>query len=987
MARRFLLVGAALLLLAAGLTAYSSSTQVNHGPLLASAVAPLPVAPPPAPPTLDDLFPGTGAWTERTLEAMTLEEKVAQLFSARAYGSYRSADDPRYLELVQLVEEFGIGSVTFFQGDPITQAVMANDLQQRARVPLLVAQDMEWGPGQRLEGAVKFPRTMATGATGHTAYAYTVGYTTAVEARAMGTHFIFAPVADVNNNPQNPIINVRSFGEDPEQVAAMVSAFVNGAQDGGVISSVKHFPGHGDTDTDSHLDLPVLPYTQARLDTLELVPFRRAINEGVKSVMTAHLAFPALEADTEIPGSLSPRVSGALLRDELGFDGLVVTDGLDMRGVSAHFSAGEAAIMALEAGADLLLLSVDEYAAHTAVVDAVRSGRLTEARIEASARRVLRAKEWLGLHQGAEVPLDGVRDSVRTQRHEALAETVARASLTLLGDDTDLLPFTGPPRRLATVTLSDSDDPEVDDYFLSQVFRHGRPLRLTDALLDRRSDDEDYAAVLADLAEADVDAILVPTYLYVRSHSGQISLPPAQRQFLNTLLAGDTPVVLLSFGNPYMVMGLGRQPAAYLAAYGGSEVSQKAAAQALFGQTGFQGRLPINIPGTHALGDGLQQPQTAPRAGYPNDVGMRHGPFVRLDSLLRASIANRAFPGAAVAVGRGPVRVKLEAYGYHTYAARKPVQPTSAFDLASLTKVVATTTAAMQLYEAGQLDLDRPLATYLPAFGQRGKADITVRQVLTHTSGLIPFRPFHQEGVTTREAVLDTILASPLIYEPGTDMRYSDFNMIALALAMEQITDMPFEEYTERHIFEPLGMRNTGFRRAGTPDPEAVPTEQDPDFRQRLVQGEVHDETAWILGGTAGHAGLFSTAEDLARFGHMLVEEGRVNGQAFLQPETVRLFTSPQNPAQHTRALGWDTKSPEGYSSAGTRFGPRSFGHTGFTGTSFWVDPDQELFVILLTNRVYPTRENRGHIPVRPAVADLVYSALVGPPTPLLPAP
>ncbi|ARA91758.1 beta-N-acetylglucosaminidase [Rhodothermaceae bacterium RA] len=937
----------------------------------------------PEPPP-EDFWDASSAWTARTLETMTLEQKVSQLFATRAYGYYTSQDDPAYRKLVDLVERFEIGGVIFFQGDPVAQALMANDLQRRARVPLLISQDMEWGPGMRVERTTTFPRTMATGATRNPDFAYTVGYVTAREARALGTHHVYAPVADVNNNPLNPIINVRSFGEDPYLVADMVTAFVRGMQDGGVMATVKHFPGHGDTDVDSHLDLPVIPYDRTRLDSLELVPFRAAIRGGVMSVMTAHLAFPRLEEDPNVPGTLSPRITTDLLRRDLGFRGLVVTDGLEMQGVTKHFGVGEAAVRALEAGADVLLLSTDEYAARAAVLKAIRTGRLSEARIDRSVHRILRAKEWAGLPQQRAVDLYAIGRHVHTPYHQALAEIIARASLTLLRNEGDLLPLLNAP-RLFSVTLSDSDDPSTGQAFLRQLRAHGTMRSLQTRLLDRRSDEDDVEAILTDVARSNADVVIVPTYLYVRDSSGRIGLSDEHRRFLDRLIALGKPVVVISFGNPYMVIGLERQPAVYLAAYGASEASQKAAAQALFGQARIDGRLPITIPGVHAFGEGLTIEQATLRRGFPEEVGLRSHALLRIDSLLRAAIDERAFPGAAVAVGRAGVLAKLDGYGYLTYDSETPVTPRTLFDLASLTKVVATTTAAMKLYEEGRLDLDAPVVRYLPAFGANGKDRITIRQLLTHTSGLVPFRPFHTLGLTTRDAVIQAILNETPVYEPGTDMRYSDLGMITLALVIERITGQDFATYVREAVFEPLGMTHTGFRPVGQTDASVVPTEYDNGFRKRLIQGEVHDETAWILGGTAGHAGLFSTAEDLARFAHMLVNEGRVNGQAFLQPETIRLFTTPVAPGMHTRALGWDTRSPEGYSSAGQYFGPRSFGHTGFTGTSLWIDPDQQLYVILLTNRVYPTRENRAHIAIRPQVADFAYEAIAGPPAPLLP--
>ncbi len=939
---------------------------------------------PPPPVTSSSLWAGLGSWTEGKLETMTLEQKVSHLFSSYAYGRYKSTDDPTYARLLDLVENFEVGGIIFFQGDPLSQALLANDLQTRARLPLLVSQDMEWGAGMRLERTTTFPRTMALGATRNPALAYAAGYVTAREARALGTQQIFAPVADVNNNPMNPIINVRSFSEQPTLVAEMVEAFIQGAQAGGVLSTVKHFPGHGDTAIDSHADLPVLPFDRTRLDTLELVPFRAAVEAGVMSVMSGHLSLPALDDEPNVPASLSPIVTRALLRDELGFEGLIVTDALRMHGVTKHFGIGEAAIRALEAGADMLLLTDDEYAARQAILHAIESGRLTEARITESVRRILLAKEWVGLNTNRLIDLNATRDHVSTQEHQALSETIARQSLTLLRNEKNLIPFIG-SKKILSITLSSGTDLATGRTFINHVKKNLGASAFTSLVLDRRSAPDDYKRAVAEAAS--YDAVLVPTYLVVRSGSGTIGLPEKYQSFLNDLIATGTPVVLIAFGNPYMALGLSQQPAVYLAAYGAAETSQKAVAQALFGQSRVSGKLPITIPDLYAYGDGLTLDQITLRYGYPEEVGLAGDTLAAIDSLIRKTIQDKGFPGAALAIGRAGTLVKLEGYGHYTYHSDQPVTPDSPFDMASLTKVIATTTAAMQLYEQGRLDLDAPVRKYLPAFDTNGKAAITIRQLLTHTSGMPPYIPFHKEGVTTREAVIDSIFALKLDADPGARSKYSDFSMITLALVVEEISGQDFASYAQTQVFTPLGMHNTGFRKTGKPDKSVVPTEVDDYFRNRLIQGEVHDETAWILGGTAGHAGLFSTASDLAQFAFMITNGGRVNGKSFLKPETIRLFTTPVDPEKkdHTRALGWDTKSTNGYSSAGQLFGPNSFGHTGFTGTSIWIDPDQQLFVILLTNRVYPSRNNRGHIAVRPAVADIAYKALVGDPDLVMP--
>jgi len=925
----------------------------------------------------------SSAWSERTLASLSLEQKVSQLFAARAYGYFDSTDDEAYIRLRELVVRSQVGGVIFFQGEPLEQAELINELQSLAPVPLLISQDMEWGPAMRIEHTTSLPKMMAIGATRNPSLAYSAGYVTAREAQALGTDQIFAPVADVNNNPMNPIINVRSFGENPKLVARLVGPFIKGIQDAGLIATAKHFPGHGDTATDSHAGLPIIPYGRTRLDTLELIPFKAAINAGVESIMVAHIAFPKLEESPHLPATLSPRITTGLLRKDLGFKGLIVTDAMNMAGVTKAFGIGEAAIRAIEAGADMILMSPDIDAARAAVMRALSDGRLSENRIDASVRRILEAKEGVGLNRRSAIDLEAARRVVSSRRHRMLGEVIARSSLTLLRNANSLLPISDIPQRILSVTLSDGTDASTGNYFTRRIREIGRNATISRLLLDKRSAPEEYTEAVKVASTADV--ILVPAYVRVRSSTGNISLPVRQRQFLDQLTALGKPVVLISFGNPYVPMELVRQPDAYIAAYGGSNAAQRVVAQAVFGMSGFHGRLPVTIPGLYHYGDGIDIESSVLRPGFPEEEGMDGRRLNRVDSLMRVSIDAKAFPAAAVAIGRGQSLVKLKGYGYRTYKSEQGITPQSQFDLASLTKVIATTTAAMQLYETGHLDLDATVASYLPEFAQNGKETVTIRQLLTHTSGLIPFRPFYRMGSYTGKEVREAILADSLIFPPGSETRYSDFNMITLAFVIEKISGEKFATYCRDHIFSPLNMTHTGFRGL-EPDTTIVPTEIDTTFRHRLVEGFVHDETAYMLGGTAGHAGLFSTAEDLSKFAYMMIHDGYVSGHQFLKPETIALFTTRANPAgESTRALGWDTKSMEGYSSAGHYFGPHSFGHTGFTGTSIWIDPDAKLFVVLLTNRVYPTRENRKHRIVRAEIADLAYLSIMGPPRPLLP--
>jgi CubicO group peptidase (beta-lactamase class C family) len=437
--------------------------------------------------------------------------------------------------------------------------------------------------------------------------------------------------------------------------------------------------------------------------------------------------------------------------------------------------------------------------------------------------------------------------------------------------------------------------------------------------------------------------------------------------------------VLLAIGNPNNPLGI-PEPAAFLAAYGDATPSQRAAAEALFGQIDVGGRLPVSVPGRYAFGEGIQLRQQALRTGTPEEAGLAPDAVARIDAVMDRAIRDRAFPGAAVAVGRGGVLVRLRGYGHLTYAGLDDVTADTPYDLASVTKVVATTSAAMRLVEEGRLDLDAPVARYVPAFGQNGKSGVTVRQLLTHEAGQRAFHPFHTDSPTPdRRAILDFIYADALQYTPGARTVYSDFDMIVLGEVIEAITGMPLDRYAQATLFAPLGMTATGYRPVGRTDPHAAPTENDAGFRGRTLQGEVHDEAAWLMGGVSGHAGLFSTASDLSRFAHVLASGGEGYGVRLFQPGTLAEFTRRVTArGRYPMALGWMAwRAPdEGESSAGRLFGARSFGHTGFTGTSIWIDPESELFVVLLSNRVHPTRRNTRIGRVRPALADAAAGAI-----------
>ena len=916
------------------------------------------------------------AWVDSTLASLDLGERVAQMFAVRTGGRLLNEDPDVWPRVMDHVSRLGVGGVIFFQGAPEEQAALVNQLQREAPIPLLVSQDMEWGAGMRLDRASRYPVSMAIAATGDPDLAYEAGYGTALEARAVGVYQVFAPVADVNMNPKNPVISTRAYSDRPDVTAEYVAAFVRGAQDGGVLATVKHFPGHGGTSSDSHETLPVVWASRARLDSLDLIPFQSALQAGVAGVMTAHVAFPGLGDPIDLPATLSSRIVTGMLRDSLGFDGLIVTDALNMEGIVQTGSAADIAVRTVEAGVDMLLMSTDVDSAHAAIVAAVRSGRVSEKRIEASVRRILRAKASVGLHLRPVLDLGPLDDVLRSGRQRALESIIAQRSLTLVSGSLT------PERRggrVLVVALSERD--EDDDLpFLLRLGRDLPDVTFDLVSVNARSASRNREALIR--RARGYSSIITLSLLAASTWEQRAGAAAEYRRLLAGITASGRPQTLVVFGTPYVAAALDPMPRGVLLAWDRSEAMQEAAAQAIAGRLTVTGRLPITVSETLPFGFGIDQASTGVREAVPEALGLDSATLALTDSLMEAAIHARAFPGAAVIIGRGDAVAFSRAYGRFTYNSGLAVTTSSPYDLASLTKVIATTTALMLLVDQGKITLDDRVARYVPDFGLKGKDIVTIRHLLTHTGGLIPFRTFHRQGMTSRRAVLEAIFNEELQYEPGTESRYSDFGPIMLALLVEQVTQQPFDHFVRESVFEPLGMGSTGYRTTGRPDPAVVPTEIDDTFRKRLLQGEVHDETAWILGGTAGHAGLFSTADDLSRFASMMAQEGRVGGRVFIRPETVRLFTTrADTTGPSTRALGWDTRAlpgdgPVSPSSAGTLFGPRSFGHTGFTGTSLWIDPDSGLFVILLSNRVYPTRNNTRHGPVRSALADLAHGAL-----------
>ncbi len=921
-------------------------------------------------------------WVRTTLGSLSVDQKAAQMVMVRAYGRFANPRSEARRELVEQVGSMGVGGVVVFDSDLESIPRLLDSLQGAAEIPLLVASDLERGVAFRVRrGSVSLPSAMAIGATRSEAAAEFAGEVTAREGRALGIHWAFAPVLDVNNNPANPVINLRSFGEDPQWVARLGAAFVRGARRGGMLTTAKHFPGHGDTAVDSHVELPTLSADRTRLQAIELPPFQRAIEAGVDSVMLGHIAVPAIDP-TGVPATLSRAVVGGLLRRDLGFEGLIVTDAMEMAGVAGVWS-GAAAVRAVQAGADVILLPPDPRVAIASLARAVREGQLDEARLDASVRRILEAKAGLGLHRDRLAGRADLNRKVARPEDVQRALDAASASTTLLRNVGDVLPLRAEePLRVLHIVIGADPRRPYPGSVVSRELR-GRWIETVTRRLGREVAGETEAEILA--SATGFSHVLVSAFVPVPPSPEDPTLAPSQGRLLRRLARTGVPVVLASFGSPYLVSEIPEVPVS-LCAYGAAVSSQRALVSALLGEKPIGGRLPVSFPATgsgvdtYAAGHGLElEPRAMTlEAVSPAGAGFDPERWREVERVVEGFVEQRAFPGAVLAVGHRGKLVGPRSFGRLSYDDNAP--PTAAdtiYDLASLTKVIATTTMAMILVDEGRLDLDAPVRDFLPRFTGPGKEKVTIRHLLTHSSGVDWWAPLYEE-LRGQPAYVERIQAMDLVYEPGTETKYSDLGLILMGEILERASGRPLDAFVHERVFEPLGMADTLFRPGAGILARVAPTEHDA-WRGRMVRGEVHDENAFALGGVAPHAGLFSNAGDLARFARMIQNGGVLEHRRIVSRPTVESFTRRAGIVpDSTRALGWDTKSAEG-SSAGTLFSADSFGHTGFTGTSIWLDPQRDLFVILLTNRVHPTRENKMIRRVRPAVADAVVRALAEP--------
>ncbi len=962
-------------------------------------------------------------WVDSVMETLTLEERVAQLF---IYTIAPAQDKANRALLRQAVRGRKVGGLLFSGGRWEGQAALANEAQRMADVPLLVTFDGEWGLSMRLEGMPEFPRNMVLGCIRNDTLLYEYGREMARQCREMGVQANFAPVADVNVNPRNPVIGSRSFGEDPANVARKAAAYARGLEDGGVLSVCKHFPGHGATETDSHKALPALPFSRQRLDSVELLPFRAAVRAGLGGIMVGHLEVPAVEPESGRPASLSRNVVAGLLQGEMGFKGLVFTDALAMKGAGKR---GSLCLQALMAGNDLLLAPPQLEGEMAAVADAVRRGDLPRAVIDKKCRKVLTYKYALGLSRKPFIRLQGLEARIRTAAADSLAGRLYTAAITVAGRRAaEALPLDASTGEVAVLHTGSKERLQP---FLQELSRYARPAAfrleagLTPAARRRLWDElEKYKCILACVDGQQPES-------YLPSFSG---------------FTDGAPVIFVCFEPEKTARALqqafARAGALVMAHTARSDV-QRQTARILFGKAPADGRLSTGLGDAFPVGDGVSLPPPGASPAAPGGSGLSGRALGRIDSIAREGIRLGAYPGCQVVVMKDGKTVYDKAFGTHSW--RKaggalpplPVLRTDIYDVASLTKVAATLLAVMKLYDRGQLGLDDRLGDCLPFFARTGKRGITVRQLLLHESGLPSTLLFYRKAIdgksyagplvrarrdalhpvrvgrkawanprfrfeeglagkspsgdftlqvadslwlrrSFRDSCLQMIADAPL---RSRRYRYSCVGFILLQQIVEAKAGMPMDKFLQKEFYGPMGLKRTGFlplRWVGSRD-EVVPSSVDGFLRKQELQGYVHDESAAFLGGVAGNAGLFSTAEEVAAICQMLLDGGEWKGTRYLSAETCRVFTTASSRLSR-RGLGFDRlgKADPSLSSYASSVPAAVYGHTGFTGTCAWVDPERRMVYVFLCNRTYPDPWNTKltELDIRARIQETLYEAM-----------
>ena len=944
--------------------------------------------------------PAADRWVDSVFQKLSFKKKVGQLMVVRESNMQNGQPIFYTKELKKYIRKYGIGSICPFQGGAVDQAIILNELQQKSKIPLMVCIDGEMGLGMRVAAVNKFPDQLTMGAMDNPELVFAIGQAMAAQCKRLGIQVDYAPVVDINNNPNNPVIGYRSFGEDKWRVAQYGVQIMKGLQSQGVMATAKHFPGHGDVAVDSHLDLPVINKSLAELDTMELVPFKEIFKAGVGSVMIAHLSIPAIDSTPNLATSLSAKNVNGLLRQQLGFKGISFTDALEMKGVAKFFPQGQAGVQSLIAGNDMLCLPGDIKGTIKEVKKAIKQGRFSEGELDERVKKVLLAKYNLGLSQKPIVDTTHLLTDLNKEVPDMRAAVALNAMTLLRLDKEDMLhPSIG---KVAYIALGSNSNTTIGNQFV-------KDFKADQYNVGYKSDANVLSDILTKIKANKYDKIYIGIHDYSKRPANNFGIPASIVDFANNIDKNFNTATVL-FGNPYAVKFFSK--AKNLAvAYEDDSIFQMAAFRALTQQADFKGHLPVTVSEAFPYNFGIKKNDNP--IVYPASVGMDASKLQVIDSIVDNAISAHAFPGCEVLIARKGKIAFYKNYGYLTYDSTQHVATNDLYDIASCTKISATTISIMRLVEEGKVSLDKTLGDYLPVFRGSDNANMTIRNILLHQAGFMPdtffdrdyldkngnplpgyFSPMKdaQHKLTVTEKMyfrqdqlpkIDTAIREDKL-GPANKYVYSDNDFIVLGDIVKAVTGKPLNQYAAENFYQPLQMHNTTFLplENGFTKKQIAPTENEKTFRRQQLWGTVHDPRAALVGGVAGHAGLFSDAMDLSKLYLMLLNGGEINGKRYFQKATIDQWTS-HNSAISRRGLGFDKPDrnnanekdpyPSKYASS------KTFGHTGYTGTCIWADPEQELLFIFLSNRVFPdggTNVKLGRLKVRENILDAAYQAI-----------
>ncbi|MDO5980310.1 glycoside hydrolase family 3 N-terminal domain-containing protein [Flavivirga spongiicola] len=947
-------------------------------------------------PLLTDDAEAQQKWADSIYESMTLAEKVGQLYMVQVMSDQ---DVTSKSKIIQLIKDYHIGGIIYSNGGPVRQAKLNNELQSFSKTPLLVGMDAEWGLSMRLDSTYAFPWNMTLGAIKDNDLIEQTGRKIGEHCKRLGVHFNFAPVVDINTNPKNPIIGNRSFGEDRDNVTEKALAFMKGMQEAGVLASAKHFPGHGDTDQDSHERLPTISFNEKRIDSIELYPYRKLIIEGLSSVMVAHLNVPNLESRSGYPSSLSKHIVTNVLKDSLGFQGLIFTDALTMKGVSDFGETGDIDLAAFNAGNDVMLMSEDVGIGTAKIIDACNKGDITEERLAHSVKKILKAKYKVGLNNYEPIGLYNLSKDLNRLEDDILYEELIENALTIVKNDKHFMPL----RQLETKTIAYVNmGDDSGSAFFNELKKYAKVHHIEAEKLDGL-----------------IKKLQVYNTVIVGLHRSNDS-PWQKYQFTNKELvwlqeiARTHTVILDAFVKPYALSDLKsiENIEGIVVSYQNSDIAQQKSAQLIFGAIPAKGHLPVSTGTFFKAGEGFNI-NAIKRLGYtiPERVGMNSQKLKRVDSVAQLAVNHKMTPGIQLLIARKGQVIYNKSFGKHTYKGKNRVGFDDIYDVASLTKILATLPLLMELEENGIVSLDTKLSKILPEYKGSNKEDISIKSMLSHYARLRPWEPFYFRTLDTvtkrpskkyyrgkktgkfnvevtknlflrsdyKDSINSIIKDSELLKR--LRYRYSDFPYYILKKFIETHYDKTLDKLVQDHFYQSLGANNTLYNPYyKISSKKIVPTEVDDYYRYQKVHGYVHDMGAAMQNGIGGHAGVFSNANDVAKILQMYLQKGYYGGKRYLKPETIDKFNTCYYCAKgNRRGIGFDKPQLGEEGPTCGCISMTSFGHSGFTGTYAWADPEEEIVYIFLANRTYPKagknlllREN-----IRTEIQRLIYEAII----------